>query len=209
MATWTATLWLDDIQTVEHSELGLARLIKQYRDDRPRLQGELEAYLESLQSIEDVSIDVMCNRWPLTAVGVQLDILGKIVGQERGEYTDDQYRLWILARILVNRANGRIEELIDILEALDVTDIKVKEYYPAGVMISVAGTPYGQDMGVLINEAKPGGVQLHWVYTDLDDDDALQMSATLGASDSDADSGLASLGGPPYTSGGYFSGETT
>lgn len=208
MATWTATLWINDIQTLDHAELGLARLAKQYRGERPRLQGELEAYLNALQSLEDVTIEWYVKRWPLTAEGVQLDVLGKIVGQERGTRTDDEYRLWILARILVNRSNGRIEELINILTTLGVADIRVKEYWPAGLYIEVTGTPYGQDIGELLTQAKAGGVQLHWVYTDQADANALQTSNTLGTSTSDASRGFASLGGPPYTSGGYTSGET-
>ena len=206
--TWSATLWLEDIVPVDHGPLGVARLVKQYRGDQVRVQDVQAAFLAALQPIEDVSMDVLVGRWPLTAIGAQLDTLGEIVGQGRGQFTDDQYRLWILARILVNKANGRIEELINILELLGVTDIKIKEFRPAGLFISIAGYQFADDVEELIVEAKGGGITFHWVWSTYDDDYCFQMSADVAASDSDADSGFAGPLGGPYTSGGYLSGES-
>lgn len=206
VATWDITLWLDDIQTVDHEELGLARLIWQYRGSQPRLQAWLAAYLEQIQSLEDVAIQVMTDRWPLTAIGVQLDTLGKIVGQSRGTLTDDQYRLFILARILVNKSKGRAAELGDILTILGFPTIDIWEHYPGEIHVSVAGADFGELVVELLADAKAGGVLLRFTFSDEDEDDVFQMADVLGVGDIDADSGFGDLGGVAHTVGGHLSG---
>jgi hypothetical protein len=208
VATWSATLWYDDIEPVTHATLGLARMLWQYRSEQPRLQGFLEAFLNDCQSIEDVTLQVLTGRWPLTAIGVQLDTLGKIVGQERGTLTDDQYRLYILARIMVNKGNGRVEELIDICEILGCETIYVDEG-TAEIRIDVSGVTDGNLIGDLISDAKAGGVRLTWIWNAQDDTDCFQMASTLGADDTDATTGFGDLTGATQTTGGYFSGTTT
>ena len=209
MATlWSATLWTDDIQTVEHQDLGAARLIRQYRGERPRLQGALASFLLGVQSLEDVSMQVLTQRWPLTAIGVQLDTLGKLVGQERGERSDAEYRLWILARILVNKGNGRAEELIHILDTLGAESIIVTEG-TSEIMIDVTNMDDGDQVQELMSEAKAGGVRLIWVWNEELEAAAFQTSATLGAGDTDAATGFGDIGAPPianFTTGGYISG---
>ena len=202
---WTATMWLEDVQPVDHVPLGLARLIRQYRGDQPRLQDGLDAFLFGLQSVEDVSMEVLVGRWPLTAVGVQLNNLGKIVGQERGEMLDTQYRLWILARILVNRGNGRAEELMHILDVLGAESI----YYDEGtaeMRIDVTDMAEGDQVRDLMGEAKAGGVRLSFIWNEELDEDAFQFANTLTADDTDADTGFGDLTGATQTTGGYISG---
>jgi hypothetical protein len=46
------------------------------------------------------------------AIGVQLDLVGKIVGQVRNGMSDDDYRRYCRARIAVNRSRGTTEDLI-------------------------------------------------------------------------------------------------
>lgn len=208
VAVWDSILWLDDVEPVEHQELGAARHTLQYRrDTQPRLQGELDAFLYGLQSVENVSMDVLTGRWPLTAIGVQLDTLGKIVGQERGEMSDAQYRLWILVRILVNRGNGRTEELIHILDTLGAETIVVDEG-TSEIRISVSGLADGDLVGSIIHDAKAGGVRLQWVWSEDTDDYSFQTAHTLGADDTNNASGFGDLAGATQTSGGAFSGST-
>ncbi|HEY3802246.1 MAG TPA: hypothetical protein VGL61_06540 [Kofleriaceae bacterium] len=59
------------------------------------------------------------------AVGAQLDVLGKIVGQVRLGSSDDDYRRYIQARIAANRASGKREELINVAK-LVLSDPTVK-----------------------------------------------------------------------------------
>jgi hypothetical protein len=201
---WTATLWEDDIAPVSHVQLGLSRLLAEYQDytDHPRVHDFLRTFLTQNQNLEDVSWQVFVERWPLTAVGVQLDVLGRLVGQGRGGRTDDQYRLWILARIAVNRSNGKIEELINILEILGPETIEIWESYPAELHISVTGMTDGDQVGELIGEAKAAGVTLHWLWT-ADSETSLFRFGALGAR-VQSNIGFTDIGGPPYPAQGGF-----
>lgn len=205
MTTWTATIWADDIQPVSHRELGLARLLWQYRGSQPRLQGLLGAFLDGLQSLEDLAFEVLAGRWPLTAIGAQLDTLGKIVAQPRGDLLDDPYRLMILGRIFVNLHDGRVEDFIELLSIIGVTDpVAIYEWHPAGLEISATGLDYQDVTGDLVFAMKGGGVRLHFVSSTYDEDELFTTSDTLGSDQLDSSRGLRSLPGVTPVTGGRF-----
>jgi len=208
-ATWTMTMWLDeDLDRAEHELTGRARLIWEYRG-KPRMESWLSAMLDPIESLEQVTLEVLVGRWPLTAEGVQLDTVGAIVGQERGEFLDGLYRIFIAARILVNRALGQSPEMGYILEVIGYPTIDCHEHYPAEIRFSVAGFQYGEYVGPLLRDACPGGVLLRWVWSDEDEGDVFQMADELGKDDTDADSGFGDLGEITQTTGGYWSGGMT
>ena len=206
---WTAVLWQDDIDKVEHTQLGLARLVWQYRGSQSRVQGLLETYLDGLQMIEDTAYDVHVGRWPLTAIGEQLDVIGRVVGQPRNGLIDDQYRLLILGRILVNRSNGTIPEAFAILAAVGVTEtIHAAVFHPDEVELSITGVEYGNIIGELMQDWMSGGFRLHWVWSDEKEADTFAFSDTLGADEINASGGFGDIGGVLQTTGGYMSGGT-
>lgn len=200
--TWSATLWYDDTTPVEHVELGSARLIRQYRGDQPRLQGWLEAYLDGDQSLEDVLLRVLVGRSVRTAVGVQLDMVGKIVGQLRGELVDAAYRIMLLGRIFVNRANGKISEILKLFEILGVECTGIHEMYPAALHVDAAGMVYPEQIGDLLFDMKPAGVRLDWLYSTSAVGTIFRTSSTLGADEVTTTEGTANVAG---TTGGIFS----
>ena len=204
MTTWTATLWLDDIQPVYHRELGLGRLLAQYRGDQPRLQGALGAFLDGLQSIEDVAFEVLVGRWPLTAVGVQLDNLGGIVGQLRGDLTDDEYRVFILGRIFVNKATGTIPDFVELLPILGCGPSELRDMYPAALEVSATECDYPDQVWELLHTMKAAGVQLHFLHSAYLENELFTTSSTLGADELDAARGLRSLPGVLPVTGGRF-----
>lgn len=67
---------------INHKKLAISRLATQYRDS-----GKLISYIQSLlyeaDTLEQVYIDLLDKRWIDTATGINLDILGSIVGQSR------------------------------------------------------------------------------------------------------------------------------
>ena len=96
---------------VDHVPVGLDLLIEQYKG-RPRIEGLLSSWLNRIQELEDAIWTVIDGRIIDTAVGVQLDTLGKLVGQLRGSETDEAYRAFIRARIRANRSLGHPGDLI-------------------------------------------------------------------------------------------------
>lgn len=63
------------------------------------------------QSWEEIAEDIQQARAIDTAVGDQLDQLGALVGQPRNGLTDERYRVWLKARIYVNRSSGVPSEI--------------------------------------------------------------------------------------------------
>ena len=206
--TWSATLWHDDIAPADHTADGLAELLWQY-DDKPRLRAFLSALLARVQSTELVAYAAMAGRGIYSAIGAQLDVLGKIVGQARGELTDDEYRLMILGRILVNRSSGTIPELVDLLELLGVDAGALIDTYPVEVRVDVVDTPHGDIIADLIADWAAGGVRVTWVWNEHAEAEAFAMSSQLDADDVTTTGGFGDLDGVTQTTGGYLSGDET
>lgn len=78
----------------------------------------LTAVLASVQDVENALQQLYRERRIDTAVGTQLDILGKIVGQPRQALDDDTYRRYVRARVATNRSDGLVEDLITITDLI-------------------------------------------------------------------------------------------
>jgi hypothetical protein len=167
----TATLnqiWcVGAISQPDMAEEGLGRLLIEYQHS-PRFKAFLQAVLEEVASIDRVTLQYLAGIWPATAIGVQLDLVGKIVGQERGEFEDEKYRILILGRIFVNRANGKLpaflELLVDILGLVE--PVVMREYYPAALRISITAVPYPEPVLQLLADMGAGGVLLDVDYSE-------------------------------------------
>ena len=202
--TWSATLWHDDITPADHTTEGRAQLLF-HLYDKPRMLSIMDAFLDECDSVEDLAYAVLVGRSVYTAIGEQLDTLGKLVGQERGEMVDDEYRIFILVRILVNRSRGRRANIVHILEMLELEDVHI-DSSKCVVRISVVGAEHGDIIGELVSEAVAGGVQTRWVYSEKEETEVFAWSSTLGVDEVDSARGFGDLGGVTQTTGGYLSG---
>lgn len=66
------------------------------------------------QALEDALWQLLVQRTVDTAIGVQLDVIGRVVGQSRDGLGDDSYRRYIRARISVNRSRGTLGDLLGV-----------------------------------------------------------------------------------------------
>lgn len=142
-------------EKINHKELAISRLATQFREST-NLISYIRALLIEADTLEQVFCDLLEKRWIDTAEGVQLDILGSIVGQSREfidaeifdyfgffdnpqaqsfgsvvdasvgsrfkfieevttgirQLTDDEYRLFIKARIARNATSSTPEDII-------------------------------------------------------------------------------------------------
>lgn len=73
-------------EPIDHKELAVSRLATQYRES-VRLIAYIKSLLYEADTLERVFKDLLEKRWIETAEGVNLDILGSIVGQTR-EFID-------------------------------------------------------------------------------------------------------------------------
>lgn len=152
----------------DHYARAYARTLEQYKD-KPRFAALLGSYLSQVQELEDAAWDVVEARFVETADLVRLKVLGRVVGQVyRGELVED-YRTMVSARILINRSNGRADEIIAIAQLLlDGLDLEYEEHYPASILIRVTeAIPVGVNpvlVAELLREAKAAGVGFGMIY---------------------------------------------
>lgn len=150
--------------TAAHADEGVAKLIAQLRG-KPRLEGLLRSYLDQIQDLEDFYFDLYVLRSVDSAEDQQLDDLGDLVGQKRNGMQDDEYRLFVKARILANKSKGYNPTLLKIIRILNATTpIKMREYYPKAVVYEVFA-PDANPMITsrdLLQRAKASGVNLDY-----------------------------------------------
>jgi len=213
--------------TIDHKSLAESRLATQYRDSL-KLIAYIKALLHEANTLESVLRDLLEKRWIDTAVGVNLDILGSIVGQSRefidaevfdyfgfadnpiaqsfgtlsdigiggrfralGEetqgirlLTDDEYRIFIKARILRNSTSSTPEEIITQFRFLfDSPIIVIREGLKASYEISI-GRRLSLNEKSIISQTnivpKTAGVSVSYT-TEFDSDDFFSFKTIPGS----------------------------
>lgn len=100
------------VTPIDHLELAESRIATQFRESENFIN-YIGALLVEADTLEEVFFEILTERFLDTAIGVQLDIIGVIVGQDRGDLSDDDdYRLFIRARIIKNSTSSTPEDII-------------------------------------------------------------------------------------------------
>lgn len=73
------------------------------------------ALVASVQELEAVVFDLLTETHLDTAIGVQLDVIGRIVGRTRQGEADEAYRERLRAQIAINLSSGTKEQVIDVV----------------------------------------------------------------------------------------------
>ena len=127
-------------QINDHEARMIGLLISQFKD-KPNIAGILKSFSTEVQEIEDVAYNLFRSFDIDDAVGDQLDLLGRLVGEARQARTDEVYRSAISVRIAINLAHGEPEKIIEVLESItNSTIVQLTEVYPAGMFIFFNGT---------------------------------------------------------------------
>ena len=154
-----------------HVAEALTRFTEQFRG-KPNLTKLVAAFAARTQGVEDIVWEVYNARQFENAEDARLDDIGAIVGQPRDGRDDAEYRQWIAARLVINRANGTADDTLHVLELIipDYTP-EYAEYYPAAYAVRLYGYP-GDFNTVfdILREAKPAGVRLFFEYSSTDPD---------------------------------------
>jgi hypothetical protein len=159
--------------------------------DETNLVKYLRCVMASVQDVENGLQQLYTDRRIDTAVGVQLDALGKLAGLKRKGLTDEPYRRRIRAKIRASQSNGMHEDLLRVTQ-LVLGDgqalVKVTTVGPACVTVDIIGSLTEFDVALAARDflklAVSAGVRL-----ELDfhvGDPAVQFSFT----------GLAGIDGP-------------
>lgn len=152
-------------QITDHEERALRRLAY-YTRNADFLRDFLRVMTNQAQSVEDVAWAMLTERLFEDvaagyggAVGAQIDILGKHVGEERLDKTDEQYLAAIAVRILVNTSNGSAPTLMQIvkLHSAPTKAVYVSAFPAAYIIFTTGGSDYLR-LFDLLSDATLGGV---------------------------------------------------
>ena len=151
-------------QNLFHAEEAKHHLLWQFHG-RPRIEAVVDAFGAQVQLAETVVWQLYTERGVDTAVGVQLDGLGALVGEPRVGRSDAAYRQAVRTKILVNRSNGKQDELYAIVtSALGGTpSMRIQEHQPATFLFyldSSLGAMTGPELARLLRLAKPLSVAM-------------------------------------------------
>lgn len=146
---------------ISHVDQGLSLLLAQFKG-RPRIQAWAKAYLRQCQLLEDAIYDVLIQRLIDNAVGVQLDTIGKIVGELRSGMNDATFKIFITARIRINRSRGNTEDVLDVVAIITTTTLRFREYRPACLYMEFLAITDRDPVLIFreLHETKAGGVKL-------------------------------------------------
>lgn len=126
----------------------------------------IRCFVEPIQDREDLMQTIINGVLIENAEGVQLDMIGKFVGQGRNGQIDVVYRRFITARIETNKSNGLIDQLLSISRlvlGVGIGTLYFDNIGAAGFMIRVdaVALPY-ETRDVLLdflNAARAAGVR--------------------------------------------------
>ena len=142
----------------DHVTRGLDRLLQRYKES-PNLNGLLSSLMQPLQEIENQAYKLYTERSIYTAIGFQLDGIGKIVGLEREDRDDEDYRAALIIQIQINKAGGEPESIITAIRQLYKTEeISYADVYPANYEVHFISGVIIENAKALINSISPAGV---------------------------------------------------
>lgn len=126
-------------------------------------------YADEAQALDTAALDLLPGVAISTAVGVQLDGLGEIIGLERGNLTDDEYRSALLAQVKANLQSGTVEDIIAaILPAVGFTNTLFVTEYPPAAFEAELQSPIADSTGAVVaaalQRAKAAGVKAVLVW---------------------------------------------
>jgi hypothetical protein len=195
------------IKITTHSADALLRLLAQF-EDKPSIRALVSALVGPVQNLEDTLYQLLSERGINSAVGAQLDLLGRIVGVARGALSDASYHTRVEAQILINISSGAPDEVLAVFELLDPANtFELEENYPAEYIVHAlapATPPVTNADFVLINQMiHPAavGTQFNYLVAPLAETFTMSTSAALEFSTTQ---GFGDDGNP--ATGGQFSG---
>ena len=134
---------------------------------RNNLEEYIACNLDQLQVIENELQKFKNVRNIDDATGVVLDSIGEIVGEDRNGREDNEYRIAIKYRIVLNYSNGEPESLIQAVRIFtEATNIHYTHVYPAGVnIVFTSSIAPPANLRELLEDIAPAGVKifLGWV----------------------------------------------
>lgn len=179
-------------KNTDHVGSAKARLIEQDKN-RQFVNNVVEALVSEAQPAEDALWQLYSERGIDTAVGQQLDDIGKLVVQTRDGLTDDEYRSVLKAVFAANNSEGIVEDILRVLVGIVGEDklIEIMEYPPASFEAKISGGSVSETIAAraakFLRRATSAGVGSYFVYSSAEDADTFVFSDSTGATSLEGD----------------------
>ncbi len=145
----------------EHFEAAVARLATVYKE-LPNLSAYVRAIANQTGDLDTAFKALYEERGLETAIGAQLDQLGRILNESRGGFGDDDYRTRLQLKIIRIYSEGTADDLIQIFTLLtNPLGVEFNEILPAAFeLIAIEPDSIYEDDFIreAILKAKAGGV---------------------------------------------------
>jgi hypothetical protein len=160
---------------VDHVATALARLPEQFKN-KETIQKLVEIFIGPFVSLEAAFQQLLTERSIDTAIGVQLDVIGILVGERnRNGEIDALYRRRIKARVRTNRSSGLIEEYITITNMIVADEnayIRLERQNHLTLWVRVEDVAISHEVAAILiaflKDATPGGMRVILQYDTAD-----------------------------------------
>ena len=136
----------------------------------PKLKGVVRCLVKPFQDALEELEKLHRGQYIKQAYGQTLDVIGSIVGQERLEMSDEDYRPWIKVGIKLNTGAGTPEDSLGILNILYGArpPVLMHEYEPNDVAFTLFALPKAplKTLVNIIRHAAPVGTACHVIRAD-------------------------------------------
>jgi len=192
------------VKKTNHVAEALTRPIEKFKN-QPVFLGILESFIEQIQDLENSSFELIDERTIDTAVGAQLDGIGSIVGEDRLDRSDDDYRTAIRIRILRNLSNGTASEILEIMDLFHSGTYEIIEDHPAAfrLVLREALLPTDPDpltLAQLLADIRSAAVDSRFIYNGH----AYGSKFKFASGDSLETSSVYGFGNDAQSTGGYW-----
>lgn len=130
------------------------------------LNSLLESWVTPLQSVEDLVIYYMNSSGITTASSGLLDVIGGWVGVSRDARVDEEYRVAILAKGLLESADGTTEVFLQGLRTLCQTTYATFHEYLYGHVYAYAGEGVNNAVLDELRAISPAGIHVRLIVDD-------------------------------------------
>jgi len=148
-------------QILDHQSEAANRLPERHKD-KVKLPGLIRALAvpasggDSEVKTEEMLIQLLVDRSITTAVGAQLDVIGRIVGLDRAEIdsslSDADYRRYVRAKIWEQRSYGIAFDVLRVMRQIfieETADVVLEYFFPAGLRIRIDGIAVTTDISAI------------------------------------------------------------
>lgn len=186
----------------KHGKALKAKMPRQFRG-KPNIEAFLDSIGSELDELDVMFTDLIVQSYIDDAEGEMLLFLARLVNIQVGNSDENELRARIRAEARLNRSNGTIEDIYEVLALVLGQDaaMKVEDFYPASLVVTIGvPTTIPDILADLVRRTRAGGVGAQVIYSTVEDEDAF-FFATGDTEEASATQGTADDAG---TTGGAF-----